>query len=89
MHLRIPVKTGILRDLPLWPETVEALVKIPKKGKLVFYTRIGNPYLQTTLKVDGNGAQKYVTTNSITTIFSRLIKKADLLCQGDGFLFVA
>jgi len=26
-------KTGISRDLPLWPETVEALEKIPHTGK--------------------------------------------------------
>ena len=29
-------KTGILRDLPLWPETVKSLEKVPKTGKLVF-----------------------------------------------------
>lgn len=46
-------KTGILRDLPLWPETVESLEKIPKTGKLVFYTSRGNPYIQTFLKTDG------------------------------------
>ena len=38
-------KTGILRDLPLWPETVESLEKIPRTGKLVFYTSRGNPYI--------------------------------------------
>ena len=31
-------KTGILRDLLLWPETIEALKRIPKTGALVFYT---------------------------------------------------
>ena len=29
-------KTGIPRDLPLWPETIVALEKILSKGKLVF-----------------------------------------------------
>jgi len=29
-------KTGILRDLPLWPETIAALKKTPRKGQLVF-----------------------------------------------------
>ncbi len=48
-------KTGILRDLPLWPETVESLEKIPRTGKLVFYTSRGNPYMQTLLKTDSNG----------------------------------
>ena len=36
-------KTGILRDLPLWSETIESLKKIYRKGKLVFYTYRGNP----------------------------------------------
>lgn len=68
-------KTGISRDLPLWPETVEALEKIPKTGKLVFYTSRGNPYIQTLLKTDGSGNGKYTTLNTITTKFSRLLKK--------------
>jgi integrase len=42
-------KTGISRDLPLWPETVESLKEIPRTGKLVFYTCRGNPYIQTFL----------------------------------------
>ncbi len=48
-------KTGILRDLPLWPETIEALEKVSKTGKLVFYTSRGNPYIQTLYKSNGNG----------------------------------
>jgi integrase len=71
-------KTGISRDLPLWPETVESLEKIPRTGKLVFYTSRGNPYIQTVLKPDGNGNGKYTTLNTITTKFSRLIKKSGL-----------
>ena len=79
-------KTGISRDLPLWPETVESLERIPKKGKLVFYTSRGNPYIQTLLKSDGNGNGKYTTLNTITTKFSRLIKKAGLeVPKGTGF----
>jgi len=79
-------KTGISRDLPLWPETVESLEKIPKTGKLVFYTSGGNPYIQTLLKTDGNGNGKYTTLNTITTKFSRLIKKSGLdVPKGTGF----
>jgi integrase len=48
-------KTGISRDLPLWPETVGALEKIPRKGGLVFYTSRGKPYMRTLFKPDGNG----------------------------------
>jgi integrase len=79
-------KTGILRDLPLWPETVKALEKIPRTGKLVFYTSRGNPYIQTLLKTDGNRNGKYTTLNTITTNFSRLIKKSGLgVPKGTGF----
>jgi len=79
-------KTGILRDLPLWPETVESLEKIPRAGKLVFYTSRGNPYIQTLLKPDGNGNGKYTTLNTITTKFSRLIRKSGLdVPKGTGF----
>jgi integrase len=45
-------KTGISRDLPLWPETIDALEKIPRTGKLVFYTSRGNPYIQTHVRND-------------------------------------
>jgi integrase len=79
-------KTGIFRDLPLWPETVESLEKIPRTGKLVFYTSRGNPYLQTLLKTNGNGDCKYSTLNTITTKFSRLIKKSGFsVPRGTGF----
>ncbi len=79
-------KTGISRDLPLWPETVEALEKIQRIGKLVFYTSRGNSYIQTLLKNDGNGNGKYTTLNTITTKFSRLIKKSGLdVPKGTGF----
>ena len=79
-------KTGILRDLPLWPETVKALEKTSRTGKLVFYTSRGNPYIQTLLKPDGNGNGKYTTLNTITTKFSRLIRKSGLgVPKGTGF----
>jgi integrase len=86
-RVRLPRrKTGISRDLPLWPETVEALEKIPWTGKLVFYTSRGNPYIQTLLEADGNGNGKYITLNTITTKFSRLLKKSGLDApKGTGF----
>jgi len=59
---------------------------IPKTGMLVFYTSRGNPFMQTLLKTDGNGNCKYTTQNTITTKFSRLIKKANLkVPKGTGF----
>ncbi len=86
-RVRLPRrKTGISRDLPLWPETVEAIEKVPKTDKLVFYTSRGNPYIQTTSKPDGNENEKYTTLNTITTKFSRLIKRSGLdLPKGTGF----
>jgi integrase len=79
-------KTGISRDLPLWPETIAALEKVSRKGKLVFYTSRGNPFVRTALKTDGNGISKYSTQNTITRKFSRLIKKAKLdVSKGTGF----
>jgi integrase len=38
-------KTGVMRDLPLWPETVDALKKVPNRGDLVFYTKHGKPMI--------------------------------------------
>ena len=79
-------KTGISRDLPLWPETVESLKRVPKIGKLVFYTSRGNPYIQTLFKMDDNGDGKYATLNTITTNFSRLLKKLGFdVPKGTGF----
>ena len=59
-------KTGIMRDLVLWPETVTSLEKIPRKGQLVFYTSRGNPYIQTKFKTEGNNNGKYMTLNILT-----------------------
>ena len=68
------------------PETVEAIKKVPKTGKLVFYTSRGNPFVHTLLKTDSNGNRKYTTQNTITTKFSRLIKQAGLnVPKGTGF----
>ena len=42
--------------------------------------------MQTLLKTDGNGNKTYTTLNTITTKFSRLIKKAGLnVPKGTGF----
>jgi len=79
-------KTGICRDLPLWPETVKSLQKIPRTGNLVFYNSRGNPYMQTILKIDIDGNEKYTMLNMITSKFSMLIKKAGLnVPKGTGF----
>jgi len=79
-------KTGISRDLPLWPETIEAIVKIPRTGKLVFYTSRGNPYIQIHVRNDADGNSKYIVLNTITTRFLRLLAKCGLeVPKGTGF----
>jgi integrase len=79
-------KTGIPRDLPLWPETIEALKAVPKKGKFVFYTAKGNPFVRNVLKIDANGNEQYSLLNSIATKFSRMTKRAGLnFPKGTGF----
>lgn len=71
-------KTGIQRDLPLWPEPIDALKAVPKKGKLVFYTSQGNPFVRDISKIDANSNENYSSFNWITTKFSRLIKNVGL-----------
>ena len=79
-------KTGISRDLPLWPETIESLKRISRKGSLVFYTARGNPFIRTTLRKNEDGQERYSTLNTISTKFSRLIKKSGLAVpMGTGF----
>ena len=79
-------KTGIGRNLPLWPETVHALQKVPKSGELVFYTSKGNPWVRTIQSVDKNGKVKYTKDYAISKEFSKLLKKAGIkTTKGVGF----
>ena len=78
-------KTGVMRDLPLWPETVDLLKKLPHRGDLVFYTKHGNPMISERCTGTGN-TRKYTSSNMVTTRFSRLIKRAGLqVPKGTGF----
>ena len=79
-------KTGIDRNLPLWPETVEALKQVAKLGELVFYTSKGNPWLRTIQSIDKHGNQKYTKNDAISKNFSKLLKKAGIKTEkGVGF----
>ena len=70
----------------MWPETVKSLQNISRKGSLVFYTSKGKPYIQTNVRVNDNGNEKYTITNLISTKFRRLIIKAGLnVPKGTGF----
>jgi integrase len=79
-------KTGIPRNLPLWPETIQALKKVSKSGGLVFYTSKGQPWIRIMIKVQDDGQIKYADVNSITPKFSKLMKKAGIQApKGTGF----
>jgi len=79
-------KTGIDRNLPLWPETIQALKNVPKSGELVFYTRRGIPWVTTRRVVEKNGTSRYTRTDNVTQAFSKLKKKAGIeMEKGVGF----
>jgi len=79
-------KTGVSRNLPLWPETIDAIRKIPKAGDLVFCTSKGNPWVRTVRRVDASGIAKYTTDNAVSKEFAKLLKKAGVEAEkGVGF----
>jgi len=79
-------KTGINRNLPLWPETVEALQQVRKSGELVFYTCRGNPWVRAIQKVDKNGKENYSKNDAVSKNFSKLLKKTNIkTAKGVGF----
>jgi integrase len=79
-------KTGVRRNLPLWPETIQALKEVPKSGQLVFYTSEGHPWIRTVIKTNGDGEREYTSVNRITPTFSRLMKKVGIHApKGTGF----
>ncbi|MBN2272499.1 MAG: tyrosine-type recombinase/integrase, partial [Sedimentisphaerales bacterium] len=79
-------KTGVSRNLPLWPEAMRALKKVPKSGQLVFYTEEGYPWVRTVLKIKEDGNERYTTVNAVTSMFARLLKKTRIEVQrGTGF----
>jgi len=79
-------KTGINRNLPLWPETVRALNEVPVSGELVFCTRKGNPWVKTKKGMGKDGKEKYKKTNNVSKEFSKLMKRTSLKMEkGVGF----
>ena len=79
-------KTGIPRNLPLWPETVRAFQEVPKSGPLVFYTEERHPWVRTVARIQADGSRKYTTVNAVTSMFSRLLKKVKIdVPRGTGF----
>ena len=79
-------KTGIDRNLPLWPETVHALREVPRSGELVFYTRRGNPWVRAEENVGKDGEEKYKRVDTVGKEFSKTIKRAGIqVPKGVGF----
>jgi integrase len=71
-------KTGIGRNLPLWPETVQALQAVPNCGELVFHTHSGNPWVRTISSRQEDGTTKYTKDDAVTKEFAKLMKKAKI-----------
>jgi integrase len=79
-------KTGVWRNLPLWPETIKALKELPRSGQLVFYTSEGYTWIRTVIKTKNNGDREYTSINRITPTFSRLMKEVGICApKGTGF----
>jgi integrase len=72
-------KTGVTRDLVLWPETIEAIESVSHKGECVFYTRRGNPWVGPADKTGRN-------RDTVSSEFSKLMQKAGIQTEkGAGF----
>ncbi|MHC4538816.1 MAG: tyrosine-type recombinase/integrase [Planctomycetota bacterium] len=79
-------KTGIGRNLPLWPETIAALKALPRRGDLVLATSRGNPWVRTKRRRAADGTLTYVKNDEVGKQFSKLIKKAGIqVPKGVGF----
>jgi len=79
-------KTGVSRDLPLWPETIQSLENIPKSGRLVLYTSGDKPLIRTTYHISKDGSSKYSNINLVTSRFCKLMKKTGIRApKGTGF----
>ena len=71
-------KTKIGRNLPLWPETIQALKEIPKSGALVFTTSKGHPWIWTTATTNDNGEPTDYSVSLAFITVSQVITKKQL-----------
>ena len=79
-------KTGVVRNLPLWAETVDCLKAIPRINERVFNTRRCNKWVRVTRKRAKDGTVKLTSYDGISAEFSKLLKKASIKTQkGVGF----
>ncbi|MBI2807311.1 MAG: tyrosine-type recombinase/integrase [Planctomycetes bacterium] len=77
------VKTEIVRRIPLWKETQAALKAVlaarPDTGDdLIFLTRCRQPWVRVSVKMDDEGKETYVHTDSISHAFHKLLKKLSI-----------
>jgi len=79
-------KTGVDRNLPLWPETIQALITLQQKNERVFNTPRGYKWVRTIKRTDKHGNVKYINHDSVSKEFRKLIKKTGLKTEkGVGF----
>jgi integrase len=79
-------KTGIARNLPLWKETIAALIALPRLNARVFSTGHGNKYVRVVRKDHADGTTKLISYDAIGKGFARLMVKAGIKTEkGVGF----
>ena len=72
-------KTGIMRDLVLWPETIAAIESVPRRGDRVFNTKRGNSWV-------GPVSESGRNRDTVSSEFSKLMQKAGIKMEkGVGF----
>ncbi|HEX2953089.1 MAG TPA: tyrosine-type recombinase/integrase [Bacillota bacterium] len=78
-------KTGVGRNLPLWPETIDAIKGLGKKSEYVFLTRCGHPWVRTITKTK-NGEPHMVSDNAVSKVFKKLMDSTGIeFPKGTGF----
>jgi integrase len=79
-------KTGVPRNLLLWPETIRAPQEVPRSGPLVFYAEESHPWVRTEARIQDDGSRKHTTVNAVTSMFARFLKRAKInVPSGTGF----
>ncbi len=67
-------KTGVGRHVALWPETVQALREVPRRGALVFYTKKGRPWVR-------DNEETHCHTDDVSRIFCKLLRRVGITTQ--------
>ncbi len=65
-------KTGVLRVVPLWPETIQAIAAARSDGELVFRTAAGNPVAHLCRQSDLDGRPLAAKSYAITQALRRM-----------------